>query len=150
MEQMNLKWALYWASHGWKLFPSYWQEGHHQPLTLWKTLTSDNPGVLKQWALKWPGCYFCVAVKQSGLTLLDIDTKHGKNGPGELKSLELIYGPLPTTLEVSTPSGGLHYWFSGMSTQTIGKLGPGIDTPVMAPVPGTVIPEKGTYLIRED
>jgi hypothetical protein len=151
-ENNNLEWALFWASQNWKLFPSYWEsrgnKSTHLPRTRWRQPggVSSDPIVLSHWAFKWPGCYFCVDVQQSGLTLLDIDSKHGKNGPGELKHLEFVHGTLPATLIVSTPSGGSHYWFNGLSTHTLGKLGPGIDTPSMAPVPGTTIPSKGTYI----
>ena len=154
----NLSWAIYWASQGWKLFPSYWgvpkkmKDQTHMPLTSWSTPegTTTDPQVLHQWFERWGrNCYYCVDIIRSDVSCLDIDTKHDKNGPEELRTLEALHGALPVTLIVTTPSGGLHYWFSGSIRNTLSTIAPGIDTPVMAPVPGSYIPGKGRYLINE-
>ena len=47
--------------------------------------------------------------RKSGIWVLDVDPRHG--GDMALAELEIEHGPLPLTIEASTPSGGRHlYW----------------------------------------
>jgi hypothetical protein len=144
MQNTNLEIALKYAALAWWIFPCYWNEGH-KPLVKWKSKSSDCDVVLEKWAKMYPNCYFCVACLQSGITVLDIDTKHNKGGMSTLFDLELEHGALPKTLTVKTPSGGCHYIFKGAAPFTIEKLGRGIDTPVMVPLPGSIVNGKGEY-----
>ena len=133
----------------WKLFPAIWRDGH-KPLVAWNEESSSDPEVHAAWLEKWPDAYLCVACKQSNITILDVDNKHGKDGSASLVGLELEYGDLPTTLHVKTPSGGDHYYFEGAVAASVGKLAPGVDTPVMAPIPGSLVSGKGGYEILQD
>lgn len=67
----------------------------------------------------------------SGLIVLDLDVKGGKNGFDSLAQLETEHGPLPATLTAKTGSGGMHMYYKLPADVTIGnsagKLGPGID-----------------------
>lgn len=47
----------------------------------------------------------------SGLVVVDIDEKDGKNGLEALKKWSQKFGEWPETLTVRTPSGGLHWYF---------------------------------------
>ncbi|WP_331453029.1 bifunctional DNA primase/polymerase [Streptomyces sp. SS162] len=63
---------------------------------------------------------------------VDLDRKNGVDGVQSLRALAEQHGfTIPTTVVVSTPSGGLHLWFTGPADATVpnsaGKLGPGID-----------------------
>ena len=64
----------------------------------------------------------------SGLFVIDVDVKPGKDGLNELNTLEEHYGKLPETLTVSTPSGGRHLYFRGRGKSTVGVLAPSVDT----------------------
>lgn len=84
-----------------------------------------------------------------GFAVLDIDVKDGRDGRPALEAL----GPLPLTLTVATPSGGLHLYFALPPGAEIGnsvnRLGKGIDVRghhgyVVAP--GSSTP-KGSYTI---
>ena len=140
----KLKNALDYASIGFKLFPARWS-GSHRGLVKWGLNASDDPDIIRSWATRWPDCYFCVAAQQSDITILDIDNKHGKQGSASLAELIKKQEPLPATLTAKTPSGGEHLYFRGKSAITVSKIGGGIDTPVMAPIPGTTVPGKGVY-----
>lgn len=130
--------------NNWKLFPAKWDGKKHIGLVKWATQAGSDQEIIKAWKRR-SDCYLCVALNQSDLTVLDVDNKHGVEGSKTWKLLELSYQKFPNTLMVKTPSGGYHYYFLGRSAHTIGKLGPGIDTPVMVPLAGETVPGKGTY-----
>lgn len=133
-------------------FPSYWSSStrNHGPLVKWSVESSADPEQWKAWSEKYPGCYYCIALTQSNMFVLDIDDKYDKNGSDSLEALIVNHGPLPKTKKVRTPSGGFHYFFKGAVAHTYGKIGKGIDTPVMVPMPGTDVPGKGKYEIIDD
>lgn len=82
-----------------------------------------------------------------GLLVLDVD---GEAGARSLALLELTHGKLPDTCRVATPSGGVHYYFSGPDvSNSVGALGAGLDVRsrggyVCAPGSKT---EKGIYTV---
>jgi len=63
--------------------------------------------------------------RSGGLVVIDVDQKNGKDGAASLAKLP----PLPPTLTVTSPSGGLHLYFEhpGRFQSNAGKLGPGLD-----------------------
>ena len=145
MTDRTLRNALAYAALGFKLFPAVFKNGKHQGLADWGTMSTTDPVKIKMWASKHPYCYFCVALQQSGFTVLDIDNKNDKHGTVSLNRLEQLYSELPSTRVIQTPSGGYHYYFKGASSFTVGKLGQGLDTPIMVPLPGSEVKGKGTY-----
>jgi hypothetical protein len=86
---------------------------------------------------------------KSGLFVLDVDVKPGKNGFDELAKL----GPLPETYAVATPSGGRHFYFAhpGKAVRTSGgALGPGLDIRGdggYVVMPGSPHRNGGTYTV---
>ena len=67
--------------------------------------------------------------RASGFWVLDSDLPHG---PGSLTALEAEHGPLPVTIEASTPRGGRHlYWRWPADGPEIrnsaGRIGTGLD-----------------------
>jgi putative DNA primase/helicase len=147
MRNPNLKIALEYAAIGWKLFPCEWiaLSKTHMPKVKWSKESSSDGDVVRSWFNQWPNCYFCVALNQSDLTVIDIDNKKGKSGSDTLTYLESKYEELPKTIKVKTPAGGFHYYFKGSTPQRTEGLGKGIDTPGMAPLPGSYVEGKGTY-----
>lgn len=57
-----------------------------------------------------------IRTKDLGLVVIDIDTKHGKNGFETLKDMGIT---LPDTLIVTTPSGGKHYYYINDTQEVI-------------------------------
>jgi len=142
------------------LFPAYWntKTEKHNTHVSWGSYASNDPEQIKRWAIQYPGWYFCVDLRpagNSGLSVIDVDTKNGKDGRVTLFDHALAGRELPPTLEVSTPSNGTHLFFVGAVKNGVGKkegykLGEGIDTPGMVPVPGSIAHGKGSYKIVAD
>ena len=66
----------------------------------------------------------------SGVFVLDVDTKDGKDSPGELRKLEAEHGPLPETTTWRTLSGGLQLAFQhpgGYVKGSVDELAVGLD-----------------------
>jgi len=139
--------ALTFASHGWHLFPAKWLDDKHVGLVKWGVNTTTDPDTINKWNTRWPDAYFCVDLRKSDLTVLDVDIKKGKDGAASYEKLILGRIP-PLTMESETPSGGWHLFFKGESPVTTEKLGPGLDTPVMVPLPNSTVPGKGTYKVK--
>jgi len=143
----NLLNAIPFAKAGWKLFPSRWSNEKHYPCIEWSTKSSSEIPALEKWVEQWPNCYFCVNLKASGLTVVDVDNKKGKKGGINLVNLENQYGNLPETMEAKTPNAGVHYVFKGYCARGVDKLAKGIDIPVMIPLPGQHVKGKGEYVL---
>ncbi|WP_335971092.1 MULTISPECIES: bifunctional DNA primase/polymerase [Streptomycetaceae] len=61
---------------------------------------------------------------------LDLDVKHGADGPAALRALAARHAfAIPRTVTVLTPSGGRHLWLTapGPVPNSAGRLAPGID-----------------------
>lgn len=136
----NLDTALSYAQNGWSVFPLKYQniDGESQawkhPLTKhgFKDATT-NETQIREWWTKHPKANIGIATgKKSGLLVLDIDLKNGKNGQRTLDHLIEKYGPLGDALEVETGTGGKQLYFKYPSHVKIGnsagKLGDGLDT----------------------
>ena len=93
---------------------------------------------ITHWWTKSPKATICLDCERSGLAVLDLDQKDGKDGRLALDTLEIWYGGLPPTLMQRTASGGTHLIFKGRIKTTVGAndkggaikvgLGEGIDT----------------------
>lgn len=120
-----VKAALNYAENGFPVFPVCWpnSEGkcgcgrNHEeksvgkvPLTKngLKDATTDPTRISNFWKVH-PGANIGIAIPQ-GYFVLDIDIGH--NGYESLSKLQEQVGQLPSTLLVTTGSGGAHYWFT--------------------------------------
>lgn len=119
--------ALAYVARGWAVFPL--KPLAKVPLTKrgFKD-ASKEPATVRAWWAKWPNANIGIATGSvSGLVVLDVDTKGAVNGFDALKA----FPALPETMQVDTPSGGRHYYFSlpdGLIVRnSAGKLGPGLD-----------------------
>ena len=69
---------------------------------------------------------------RSGIWIFDVDVDDGIDGVASLAKLEAEHGPLPPTIEASTPRDGRHlYWRWDAEGPEIrnsaGRIGPGLD-----------------------
>jgi len=83
------------------------QHDSKKPLNKWSPQSGGDGG--RNW-LRRPN-HFNIAVilaPYSPYFVLDID---GEKGYKNLQRLQIVYGKLPTTCTVQTPSGGMHYYF---------------------------------------
>jgi len=95
-----------------------------------KDATTD-PGQIAAWAAQWPDALVGVPTgKPSGLFVLDVDVKNGKDG---FSTLQAKGWALPTTRTHRTKNGGgAHYLFRAPNgiplKSSAGNLGDGLDT----------------------
>ena len=131
----TLESALQYAGRGWHVFPCREAPGEpyqdkkgnwitpkeKKPYTangLYDATT--DPAKIQRWWKKWPNALIGVNCGQSGLFVIDLDIKHGKDGVGEFSRLGVDDSG---ALHSKTASGGLHIVFAGTgksSTSTIG------------------------------
>jgi hypothetical protein len=121
----NLEAALSYARRGWHVYPA---RGKASALVKWGTKATTDEKIIRGWWRTWPDAIVCIACGPSGLAVIDLDVKDGKNGPAVLDALERRHGRLPPTMMQRTGSGGTHLIFRGEIKTTVGVLGEGIDT----------------------
>ncbi len=92
---------------------------------------TDDEAQIQTWRTKYPKAHWGVATGvRSGVVVIDLDRRPGKDGIASLKVLAEPHGGVPHTRLVRTGSGGLHLYFrhpGGWVPNSAGKLGPGID-----------------------
>lgn len=122
----NLQAALDLAGAGFPVFPVNQAK---RPLVKWKAAATTDLGQIRRWFAKWPDAMPAIPTGEaSGLAVLDLDRKDGKDGAAAIKAL----GFDPDTLSpvmVETPSGGGHLIFRhapGLRSSA-GQIGPGVD-----------------------
>jgi len=119
--------AITYAKRGLAVFPC----NGKIPLTSngYKDASSDSATVEKLFTAHPKANIGLVTGKVSGIFVLDIDIKNNAGGADSLSELEKINGPLPTTVESLTWSGGRHIFFKyppqGIGCRT--GIRPGID-----------------------
>ena len=120
--------ALEYARKGWPVFPC---GPDKRPLTTngFKSARTDQEQI-KQWWLQWPDAMIGVATGEaSGIAVLDLDRKKEVDGFAWLSAQQASGNLLPDTVEVRTPSGGLHIYFKHRKDwrNSVSKIAPGVD-----------------------
>lgn len=116
--------ALAWVNAGFFVFPCApggkepaCSGGHYQ--------ATQDINQVNAWWRENPDFNIGVVPGLSGMYVLDIDPPYGA---ASLEALEAEHGKIPRTLEITTPRGGKHYWFTGDVPTSASKLGKKIDT----------------------
>ena len=129
--------ALALAARGWRVIPEYGIDdgvctcragascpspGKHPRLSGWQVKASTDGETIKEWWRRWPDSNVGIVTgPESGLLVIDVDTEtcadadgniQQTDGEDTLRVLEAKHGPLPTTVEVTTGSGGRHIYFA--------------------------------------
>ena len=138
----NLEYALYYATLGCKVFPAHSISGgqctcgksdctspgkHPKTRNGLKDATTSNKSITQWWEKK-PDANIAIRTgKESGLVVLDVDTK--SNGFESLGSLQNNFDELPKTLIAETGSKGNHIFFKhpGNKLKTRAGILAGID-----------------------
>ncbi len=130
--------ALQYAQRGWYVFPCREAQGepYQDKKGNWKTPkekmpytthglhnASINPDDIRRWWKKWPRAMIGINCGKSGLFVVDLDKKHGKDGVNEFACLGLDDSG---ALRSQTVSGGLHLIFVGSGKSSTSDVG--IDT----------------------
>jgi hypothetical protein len=88
------------------------------------TGASTDPAVIAEWWRRWPDANVGIRTGD-GTVVLDVDPQKG--GLSTLQALERKHGRLPLGPLVVTGSGGQHLYFAGAASNSVGKLGDGLD-----------------------
>jgi hypothetical protein len=148
----NVEAALDLARRGFYVFPI--ADGKKSPaLCRWSREATTDEATIRRWWSSHPCANIGVATGPSGLIVVDIDNKDGKDGAASLALLEMLYEQLPTTLTVRTASGGRHIYLRGACRNSVCKLGAGLDVRsaggyVVAP--GSLLDGGGEYCWERD
>ena len=121
--------ALLLAAKGWSVFPVRFKA----PLTPNGFLDAkvDKGEVEELWSTYGSGAtgVGVATGEASGVWVLDVDVSDEKRGDDSLADLEATQGILPSTYQILTGGGGLHFYFNHVDgiRNSGGKLGPGLD-----------------------
>ncbi|SOC27467.1 hypothetical protein BTH160X_300021 [Brochothrix thermosphacta] len=146
---MNLQqMALKYAQKGVSVFPCVQNEKRPATSNGFKSASMDQQQILDWWKTN-PNYNIGIPTGET-MWVLDIDVHGSNEGMEQLKEWESNYGQVQTTT-VQTPTGGLHYYFSGtqfLPTSSTSKLAPQVDIKgkggyVLAPP--SIHPNGGTY-----
>lgn len=124
-EEPNLKAALSLARWGIPCFPC---GADKRPKVKWTVEATSDAGKIRHWWSKFPDALPALPTgRASGLCVIDLDVKNGKNGIEAYRSLGL--DPTEAGAVVRTASGGIHLYFNHVEglRNSQDRLGQGID-----------------------
>ena len=133
----RLRHALSIARRGFRVFPVE-ANGKRPSIKSWPALAARSDDQVKNfWRQRAKANIGALASsivdprtgEEINTIVIDIDVKNA-DGFASLEKLEREFGNLPTTFTTRTPTGGKHIWLhtSEPGKNSVGKLGPGIDT----------------------
>jgi putative DNA primase/helicase len=147
--------ALAYSRMNWPVIPLHWitetgvcscgnttcrNPGKHPKIKGWRSLGTTDARQIEKWWKMWPDANIGILTgNASGMLVLDVDPRNG--GDRELRKLMEMHGSLPSTLQVATGGGGLHYYFA-MPNFVIKNL-----TGAAAFRPGLEIKSDGGYVV---
>lgn len=121
--------ALARADEEFYIFPL--RENDKRPaVSDWENWATIDKEKIKTYWEAHPKANIGIACGPSGVVVLDIDNKEGKNGSETLFNIEKTEYQ-NKTFAIETPTGGFHHYFSANGSDlrnTTGKLGEGLDT----------------------
>lgn len=132
--------ACDYAESGWPVFPCRpGPEPHPETgeiltakspyTTMGFRSASRLPRIIDRWWADHPDAMIGIPTGElTGVWVLDVDVADGKQGEATLTELVAEHGPLPTTREARTASGGRHIYFQHHpGVRNRGALGRGLD-----------------------
>jgi hypothetical protein len=131
-DRCNLTAALSLANRGLKVFPlcDFNDGDGFKPIRKWQSLASCDSDQVRRWWKRWPDARVgLLAGAANGITVLDLDTKNGKDGVAALASLGFSDLTALSPVRVRTPSGGWHLLFAyePRLKNSVSVVGAGID-----------------------
>jgi len=118
MNELHI-YARRYVKLGWYIFPIKPGTKKEHYLTNGFNGSSNDPKQIDDWWTRWPDANIGLDCGRSGIVVVDVDTKDGKNGGESL--VEIIQGdfePLETPVAI-TWSNGRHYFYTGEFPRTI-------------------------------
>jgi P4 family phage/plasmid primase-like protien len=120
------------AARGFAVFPIRdWGDGDDpKPIRDFLAKASNDPATVARWWNRWPDARVgLLAGERNGVTVLDLDVKHGKDGVASLAALGFADLAALSPVRVRTPSGGWHLFFAyePRLKNSVSVIGDGID-----------------------
>ena len=106
---------------GFRVFPCV-PYGKAPALKRFYDVATADVSTIEQWWASNPR--YNIGIATDDLIVVDVDVKDGREGPDSYA----LMGGHADTYTVRSPSGGLHYYFTGPSTASTIGLMPGVDT----------------------
>jgi archaellum biogenesis ATPase FlaH len=130
--ETNASIALGWARQGFPVFPiiDWGDGGDWKPVKGWPDKASTDAAQVAAWWERCPEARVGLLTgERSGITVLDIDAKNGKDGLASLAKLGFPDVTSLSPVRVRTPSGGWHVFFRHDTRlkNWVSKLGSGLD-----------------------
>ncbi len=125
MSGLTLAHLLRYAELGWHIFPlspnsKIPPKGSHG-----LSDATTDAAQITAWHAACPDANYGVNCGASGFLVLDVDTY--KKGCSEaLAALDIELG-IPATLTVTTPNSGKHFYFKGVTSSSVERIGTGLD-----------------------
>lgn len=122
--------ALAYAERGWPVFPLKVRSKEPATAQGFKDASTD-PDTIQAWWAATPDANIGIPTgAASGLFVVDLDDKDGRDGSQHWSDLAAMHGGDGAPLEHNTGSGGLHLVYRHVEglRNSAGKLGVGIDT----------------------
>jgi hypothetical protein len=129
-----------YLDRGWLVFPCSWRPDDRTPLIEGGFYGASNDRrLVASWWQRWPRALAVLRTGKcpqgSGIVIIDVDIKHGVSG---FALLARLIGPeIPQVPRVTTPSGGMHFYYlappggcittTGVGSKRRPGLGPGLD-----------------------
>jgi hypothetical protein len=131
-DSTNADVALDLARRGFAVFPiRQWGDGDGwKPVAGWPDKASCDPARVTAWWRQYPEARIgFLTGERNGVTVLDLDTKNGKDGVAALAALGFPDLAALSPIRVRTPSGGWHLFFKHdpRLKNSVSRIGPGID-----------------------
>jgi putative DNA primase/helicase len=103
--------ALSYAQQGLRVFPITPNEAFPPLITEWQHKATCDLKQIKKWWATWPEANVAIATgMESGVIVVDVDMKNGKNGKATLSALVKQHENFATRM-AGSPTGGEHYHF---------------------------------------
>ena len=121
--------TLGYAERGWPVIPITPNEAHPPLITKWQDKATCDTIQISEWLGTTPEANVAILTgSESGVVVVDVDMKNGKNGKATLAALVKQHGGF-TTRTASSPTGGAHYYFKWPGYKIANRTGfvPGID-----------------------
>ena len=118
-----LRAALAYGRAGLHVFPIL-ELTKDEPLVKWGLRATCDAKQIAGWWRQWPHANIGCATGPSGVAVIDTDNKPEGNGENTLRGLPTL---TPTRM-ARTAGGGIHRFYWGEVGNTVGKIGPHVDT----------------------
>lgn len=124
---LKVDYALQLAAQGFYVFPCYPNDKRPRG-DGWQARSTRSPEQIRAMWSNFPDDNIGIDCEKSGLVIIDIDNKNGKNGSAAVSEWQAAHGQFTGTVTAETPSGGYHLYYRGQAVKgVLGLCGGSVD-----------------------